>query len=43
VSSLLEGPEEQVFGSLRAAFRAAAELGDVVLVATVSNACQRDG
>ena len=42
MSTLLEGSEEQVFGALRAAFRAAAAHGDAVLVATISNACKRD-
>jgi uncharacterized protein YqgV (UPF0045/DUF77 family) len=43
MSTMLEGSEEQIFAALQAAFRAAAEQGDTVLVATVSNACKRDG
>jgi uncharacterized protein YqgV (UPF0045/DUF77 family) len=43
MSSVLEGSEEQVFAALRAAFSAAAQHGDAVLVVTVSNACKRDG
>jgi uncharacterized protein YqgV (UPF0045/DUF77 family) len=41
MSTMLEGTEEQIFAALQAAFRAAAEQGDAVLVATVSNACKR--
>jgi uncharacterized protein YqgV (UPF0045/DUF77 family) len=43
MSTRLDGSEEQIFTALRAAFRAAAERGDAVLVATVSNACKLDG
>ena len=43
MSSYLEGDEEAIFSALRAAFRAAAAQGDAVLIATVSNACKRDG
>jgi len=39
MSSTIEGDEEQVF-ALRDAFRAAAAMGDVVLVTSVANACQ---
>ena len=39
MASTIDGNEEQVFAALRAAFTAAAAQGDVVLVATVSNAC----
>jgi uncharacterized protein YqgV (UPF0045/DUF77 family) len=39
MSSFIEAEEELVFAALRAAFRAAAERGDAILVATVSNAC----
>jgi uncharacterized protein YqgV (UPF0045/DUF77 family) len=39
MSSVVEGDEEAVFDGLRQAFRAVASQGDVVLVATVSNAC----
>jgi uncharacterized protein YqgV (UPF0045/DUF77 family) len=39
MSSELRGSEEQVFAALQAAFRIAATHGDIVLVATVSNAC----
>jgi len=39
MSTVIIGNEDQVFGALRAAFDAACEGGDAVLVATVSNAC----
>ena len=39
MSTVIVGNEDQVFGALRAAFDAACEGGDAVLVATVSNAC----
>jgi uncharacterized protein YqgV (UPF0045/DUF77 family) len=39
MSTILEGTVDEVFAALRAAFDAAAESGDLVLVATVSNAC----
>jgi uncharacterized protein YqgV (UPF0045/DUF77 family) len=39
MSSTMLGTEEQVFTALRAAFEVAARSNDVVLVATVSNAC----
>jgi hypothetical protein len=39
MSSTMEGTEEQVFAALRDAFHGTAATGDVVLVATVSNAC----
>lgn len=39
VSSTISGGDEELFGALRSAFQAAAAYGDVVLVATVSNAC----
>lgn len=39
MASYIEGDEELVFAALRAAFKAVAEQGDAVLVATVSNAC----
>jgi uncharacterized protein YqgV (UPF0045/DUF77 family) len=39
MSSALAGTGEQVFAALQSAFAAAAASGDVVLVATVSNAC----
>lgn len=39
MSSMMEGTEEQVFAVLRAAFRAVARDGEVVLVATISNGC----
>lgn len=39
VSSTMEGSQEQVFAALQATFAAAAARGDVVLVATISNAC----
>jgi uncharacterized protein YqgV (UPF0045/DUF77 family) len=39
MSTYVEGEEDSVFNGLKRAFRAAAARGDVVLVATVSNAC----
>lgn len=39
MSSMVTGAEEQVFAALRAAFQAVARDGEVVLVATISNAC----
>ena len=39
MSTTLAGPDEAVLTALRAAFQAAARHGEVVLVATVSNAC----
>jgi uncharacterized protein YqgV (UPF0045/DUF77 family) len=39
MSSTIEGSDEQVFAALHDAFGAVAATGDVVLVATVSNAC----
>jgi uncharacterized protein YqgV (UPF0045/DUF77 family) len=39
MSTTVEGTEEQGFAALREAFHGAAATGDVVLVATVSNAC----
>ena len=39
LSTTLVGADEEVFAALRAAFQAAARRGEVVLVATVSNAC----
>lgn len=39
MSTYVEGEGTAVFDGLRRAFEAAAERGDVVLVATVSNAC----
>lgn len=39
MSSMVAGAEEQVFAALRAAFHAVARDGEVVLVATISNAC----
>jgi uncharacterized protein YqgV (UPF0045/DUF77 family) len=39
MSSTIEGSAQQVFAALHDAFGAVAATGDVVLVATVSNAC----
>jgi len=39
MSTYIEGDEDSVFDGLKRAFRAAAARGDIVLVATVSNAC----
>ncbi|MBL8829775.1 MAG: hypothetical protein JNM18_22540 [Planctomycetaceae bacterium] len=39
LSTVVVGGEEAVFESLKAAFRAGAASGDVVMVVTVSNAC----
>jgi len=39
MSTEVQGDEEQVFAALKAAFARAATHGNVVLVATVSNAC----
>jgi uncharacterized protein YqgV (UPF0045/DUF77 family) len=43
MSTYLEGDEDAVFEALRRAFRRAAEGGELVLVATVSNACRVPG
>ncbi len=40
MSTYIEGEEDAVFEALRRAFHGAAEDADVVLVATVSNACR---
>jgi uncharacterized protein YqgV (UPF0045/DUF77 family) len=42
MSTYVEGADATVFDGLRRAFEAAAGRGDVVLVATVSNACPVD-
>lgn len=42
MSTLVSGSEAEVFEALAAAFRAAAQHGDAVMVATVSNACPAD-
>jgi uncharacterized protein YqgV (UPF0045/DUF77 family) len=39
MSTYVEGEEDSVFDGLKRAFLAAAARGDIVLVATVSNAC----
>jgi uncharacterized protein YqgV (UPF0045/DUF77 family) len=39
MSSYVEGELDTVFEGLKRAFKAAADRGDAVLVATVSNAC----
>lgn len=41
MSTYIEGDDDAVFEALKLAFRRAAGQSDVVLVATVSNACQR--
>jgi uncharacterized protein YqgV (UPF0045/DUF77 family) len=41
MSTYIEGDQDIVFEALRQAFRRAAGESDVVLVATVSNACRR--
>jgi uncharacterized protein YqgV (UPF0045/DUF77 family) len=40
MSTYIEGEEDAVFEALKRAFRGAAEEGELVLVATVSNACR---
>jgi uncharacterized protein YqgV (UPF0045/DUF77 family) len=40
MSTYIEGDEDAVFEALKRAFRGAAEAGELVLVATVSNACR---
>jgi uncharacterized protein YqgV (UPF0045/DUF77 family) len=39
MSTYIEGEPDAVFDGLKAAFKAASARGDVVLTATVSNAC----
>lgn len=39
MSTYIEGEDDAVFDGLKMAFQAVARRGDVVLVATVSNAC----
>lgn len=39
MSSLLCGGDDKVFQALKEAFRAAAGMGDLVMVVTLSNAC----
>ncbi len=39
MSTLVYGEEEKVFEALREAYKKATEFGEVVLVATFSNAC----
>lgn len=39
MSTYVEGDEEAVFDGLKQAFKSVARRGDVVLVATLSNAC----
>lgn len=39
MSTYVEGDEDAVFDGLKLAFKAVAQRGDVILVATVSNAC----
>ena len=41
MSTIVGGEESKVFAALQAAFRRAAEQGDVVMVVTFSNACPR--
>ncbi len=42
LSTLMHGPEEQVFAALRAAFRAARSEGDTILIATLSTGLPSD-
>lgn len=39
MSSEIHGEEEQVFTALRVAFDRAAQMGEVVMIVTLSNAC----
>jgi uncharacterized protein YqgV (UPF0045/DUF77 family) len=39
MSTIVSGDQDEVFAALRAAFRAASEEGDTVMVVTLSNAC----
>lgn len=39
MSTLVAGPPDELFPALQAAFEAASQGGDVVMVLTVSNAC----
>lgn len=39
MSTLVRGEDTTVFAALREAFRRASELGDTVMVVTLSNAC----
>jgi len=39
MSTLVYGPPDALFDALKAAFRSAAELGDVVIVMALSNCC----
>jgi uncharacterized protein YqgV (UPF0045/DUF77 family) len=41
MSTVVVGADDDVFAALAAAFRSAAERGEVVMVVTVSNACPR--
>jgi uncharacterized protein YqgV (UPF0045/DUF77 family) len=43
MSTYIEGDEDAVFEALKRAFQGAAEEGELVLVATVSNACRVPG
>jgi uncharacterized protein YqgV (UPF0045/DUF77 family) len=43
MSTYIEGDEDAVFEALKRAFRRAAEEGELVLIATVSNACRVPG
>ena len=43
MSTLLEGPEADVFAALRDGFGAASDQGGTVMVITVSNACPTSG
>jgi uncharacterized protein YqgV (UPF0045/DUF77 family) len=43
MSTYIEGDEDAVFEALKRAFRRAAEEGELVLMATVSNACRVPG
>jgi hypothetical protein len=39
MSTWVSGDDDKVFAALREAFRSAASAGEVVMVATMSNAC----
>jgi hypothetical protein len=42
MSTLVRGDDAAIFAALRSLFRRVSESGDVVLVATISNACPVD-
>ncbi len=43
MSTLVSGPDQAVLEALRQGFQKAAELGQAVMVVTLSNACPIDG